>query len=140
MTFAELDLLVTIDDLGLALEDANLILIGREIVNAGLHQAGGRIVFEHLDVVLLEELVNFDLGAALYDGNLGISEVGRDHLDGAIVIQTQEHAGREQNFSSAIGRRGDGLSGFEIGRPHGLGSDRLILNGGLTLNEIQGSW
>ena len=87
---------------------------GVEGVETVLEQLGLAVGQVDEDGVLLIDLVDFDVGAAVLELDLGVGQIVGDHLDGAVVAETEKDAGRQQNLGFAVGG-GDHLSGLHLG-------------------------
>jgi len=104
-----------------------------------LEQLGLAILEVDEDGVLFVDLIDFDIGAASLEPNLGASEISRDHLHGAVVAETEKDAGGEKDFGLAVSR-GNDLTGLHLGMADRFGGEGTALDGGLSFNVIKSSW
>jgi hypothetical protein len=104
-----------------------------------LEQLGLTIGKVDQDCILLVDLVDLDVGAAAFEFDLGVGQVGGYHLDGAVVSEAQKDAGSEQDLCFAVGR-GDDLSGLHLGAADGALREREAFYRGLSFYIIKSAW
>jgi hypothetical protein len=65
------------------------------------------LAFLHVDEddVLFVELIGLNVDMSPFDPDFGVSQVGGDHLNGAVVSEAKKDTGREEKFGFA-GRGG----------------------------------
>src|SRR5271163_3500889 len=115
------------------------IVVGVEFVQTGLEELGRDARFDDLDVVLGMDLIDLDGCTALFELELGKGEIGRDHFDSAVVVETQVDARRQKDFCfSVLGR--EHLTGVERNRSDRLLSDGLSGDERGALNVVDCPW
>ena len=82
------------------------------------------------------DLIDFYVGPALLEFDLGMSEIGGDHLDGAVVAETEKDTGGEQYLGLTV-CGGDHLAGLQRGVAYRLGGQRTAFYRGLPFDVIE---
>ena len=123
----------------LALVDLSDVIVGVEFVETSLEKLGRDACFDDLHIILGMDLIDLNCCPSLFEFNLGVGEIGRDHFDGAVVVETQVDSRREKDFCVALSG-GEHLAGFERDcsdrvLSHGLSSDKRG-----ALNVVDCSW
>jgi hypothetical protein len=75
---------------------------GVEGIQAILEQVGGRAIFVEAELVVRVEFSDFDRRLTLFQIGFDTGQVGRDHFYRAVVTDTQEHPGRQQDLGFAV--------------------------------------
>ena len=101
-------------DGGFAVEDTHGGVGGVEGVEAILEELSLAVFQIDENGVLRVDLIDFDVGVSLLEFDLGMGEIGGDHLDGAVVAETEKDAGREQDLGFTV-CGSENLAGFEVG-------------------------
>ena len=99
-------------DGGLAVEDADSAVAGVERVKAILEELSLTVLQIDDNRVLRVDLIDFDVGASLVEPDLGVGEIGGDHLGGAVVAETEKDTGSEQDLGLTV-CGGENLTGFD---------------------------
>jgi hypothetical protein len=126
-------------DVGFAVEDTDGGAACVEGVEAVLEKLGLTVFQVDEDDVLLIELVDFDVGVALFKPDFGFRQIGGDHLNGAVVAETENDSRSEKNFGFSV-RGGQILSSLEFGVAHRVGSDGTAFYRGLSFDVIESPW
>lgn len=133
-----LEVLAGVDG-GFAVEDLDGRVVGVEAIETMLEQLRLAVGEVDEDGILFVDLVDFDAGAAAFEPDLGVGQIGRDHLHGAVVPEAQKDAGGQQNFCFAVGR-GDDLTGLHLGAAYGTAGELAAFYRGLSFYVIKSAW
>ncbi len=95
-------LVVTNLDVRFTFEDHGFRLAGVEFVIPALVETRRYAAIDHLKIVLVVDLVDFDSSSALVEFHLRERQVGRNHFRCTRTIEAQKDARRKQNFGFAF--------------------------------------
>jgi hypothetical protein len=91
-------------DLGFTLVDANEIVVGVKVVEAGLDKANLRAVFCDDKIVFRVQLGNLDGGFAFVQAEFRVGQSGRNHRYRAVVAESEKGARRQEKLRLAYQR------------------------------------
>jgi len=125
-------------DLGFTLVDANEIVVGVKVVEAGLDKANLRAVFCDDKIVFRVQLGDLDGGFAFVQAEFRVGQSGRNHCYRAVVAESEKGSRRQEKLCFAC-QRLQRLTRPQFCLANRFRTEALPFNRSLALDVVQTS-